>query len=178
MAIKAPGSLSKHYNDWVNIGASPKVLKWIQDGVELPFIKTQERFLFNNHKLSAREEKFIDSEISDLEKSGAISRVDYIPHCVSPIGCVAKKGNKLRLIVDLRKLNDNINCPHFKNEDIENVCENIETGDNLITVDLKDGYHHINIHKAYRTYLGICWRNVYYVWNILPFGLNASPRFF
>ena len=34
------------------------------------------------------------------------------------------------------------------------------------------------MNEQYRTYLGFKWRNRYFVWNVLPFGLNASPWFF
>merc|ERR1711879_269153 len=42
----------------------------------------------------------------------------------------------------------------------------------------KDGFHHIPVHEDYRSFLGFEWKNKYYVWNVLPFGLNISPYFF
>ncbi len=49
---------------------------------------------------------------------------------------------------------------------------------NLITIDLQDGFPHIPIHKDFTTYLGFYWNGYYYVWQVLPFGLNVSPYLF
>ena len=104
--------------------------------------------------------------------------MDEAPHCVSALSCVPKKGGNLRLVIDLRPLNEHIKCPYFKNEGIDTVCELIEAEDKLFTLDLKSGFHHVSIHNDYRIYLGFQWNNKFYVWNVLPFGLNASPYFF
>ena len=80
--------------------------------------------------------------------------MDEAPHCVSALICVPKKGGKLRLVIDLRPLNEHIKCPYFKNEGIYTVCEFIEDEDKLFALDLKSGFQHVSIHKDYRKYLG------------------------
>lgn len=170
--------LKDHISFWRDINASSEIIDWIENGVKLKFASPPPQFEYRNHQLNPKESAFIDKEISDLLLKGAISQVDQAPHCVSPIGCVPKKGNKFRLIIDLRAINKHVKCPYYKNEGIETVCDYIEVGDNLITLDLKDGFHHISVNEQYRTYLGFKWRNRYFVWNVLPFGLNASPWFF
>lgn len=106
-----------------------------------------------------------------MVRSGAFRKVNFIPICVSPVGCVKKKGNKWRLITDLRHLNQCVEAPEFQYEDINIV----KPGDHFITWDLHSGFHHIPVYESLQTYFGIKWRNNNYV---LPFGLNASPYYF
>ena len=87
----------------------------------------------------------------------------------------AKKWGKLRLIVDLRTLNGYCQALKFKYENIKCVTAQVEQGDYMISVDLKNGYQHILIHPDFRAYLGICWKGQYYTWRVLPFELNFSP---
>lgn len=177
MSVTA-NSLHSHYTKWMDICAPPTVLQWIGQGVCLPLRSTPRKFLLPNKFLSKPQEKFVTSEIKSLLVSGAISVCDSVPHCVSPIGCVPKKQNKYRLIVDLRQVNTYCRLPSFVNENINTVCGLVKKDDDLYTIDLKSGFHHIGVHPEFRKYLGIFWKGTYFVWNVLPFGLSASPYFF
>ena len=75
-------------------------------------------------------------------------------------------------------LNKHVHCPYFKNEGINTVCDLLDQNDHLLTVDLKDGFHHVSVNPEFRTFLGFCWKNQFYVWNVLPFRLRSSPWFF
>ena len=54
----------------------------------------------------------------------------------------------------------------------------------MISFDLKSGYHHIDIHKNFQTFLGFSWKcpktNTvkHYVFTVLPFGLSSAPYVF
>ena len=172
------GSLKRNIGEWSKIGANPDVLKWISDGVELPFDSKPNSYEYKNHALNVEQAVFIDRELSSLLKAKVISRVDKKPFCVSAIGCVPKKNKKWRLIVDLRPLNEHISVPNFKNEGIDVVCDQLQYGDQFISLDLKHGYYHIPVNREYRSYLGFAWKKQYYVFNCLPFGLNISPFYF
>lgn len=66
----------------------------------------------------------------------------------------------------------------FTYEDIEDVISTVLPGDHLVTLDLKDGFFHIPVHKDNRDLLCFRWRNHYDRWCVLPFGSNVSPYFF
>ena len=86
-----------------------------------------------------------------------------------------KKGpSRFRLIHDLRRVNELSKCNSLVYEDIHTVTELCEPDDHLVTLDIKDGYHHISINEQYRTVLGFMFENVYYEFCVLPFGLNIS----
>ena len=78
--------------------------------------------------------------------------------CVLPIQCVPKKENKLRMVVDCRYVNASIVTPKFKQEGIKSVAEQILEGDQLISVDLENGFHHVDMIPEHWQYSGMCWQ--------------------
>ena len=160
---------------WKDIGASESIIDWVKNGVHLSFNSSPVPYSQANRVVSALHKQFVDSEIQNLLNKGAISPVAYKPLCVSALSCVPKKNKKLRLITDLSPLNEHVKSPYFKNEGIDVVSELLDCDDHLVTVDLKDGFHHVSVHPDSLDYLGIYWNKQYYTWNVLPFGLNCSP---
>ena len=172
--VKA-ASICDKYQDWVNIGTNQLVLDWVKNGVKIPFNSIPNNYCEYNRPSTQKHLEFVSQELINLQKTGAISQVNTKPQVISPLHCVPKKGNKLRLILDLRWLNQHITAPKFTNEGINVACDLIQTGDRLAKLDLRDGFHHLKIHKDFRTYLGFQWQGRYYVYNVLVFGLNISP---
>ena len=68
--------------------------------------------------------------------------------------------------------------PSFTQEDIKSVSVLIDHNDQLVTIDLKDRFHHVKIHQDYQKYLGISWKGGYYVWQVLPCGVQCTPYYF
>ena len=95
-----------------------------------------------------------------------------------PIQCIPKKSGKLRLVIDCRHVNQFICAPRFKQEGIEVVAQLIEEDDVLISVDLEDGFHHVDMNCSCHTYFGMYWRGEFYIWCVLTFGCSASPYIF
>lgn len=163
---------------WMRLQLSDTFRLWLINGVPIPFVSAPTAFVLPNHKLSKKHELFIDREIKELLRSEAIERCAYRPKCVSPIGVVPKKNAKLRLITDLRQLNEHCAKCSFQYEDIRLLSDIIVENDYMVTLDIKNGFHHILVHKDYRDYLGFKWRGLYFRWRVLPFGLSCSPYYF
>jgi len=163
---------------WSRLRLSDTFKSWLSHGVSIPFIATPLTFAVANHKLSRKYELFVDQELKELLKSEAIEKCSYKPMCVSPIGVVPKKNAKLRLITDLRQLNNYCAKCSFQYEDIRCLSDIIVKGDYMVTLDIKNGFHHILVHKNYRDFLGFKWRGQYFRWRVLPFGLSCSPYYF
>jgi ribonuclease HI len=170
--------LASNVQAWQNIGANTTTIDWILNGVTLDLCEQPVPFELQNRKFEVHEETFIDEEVERLLAAGSIRATDQKPICISPLSVVPKKGNKLRLVTDLRKVNQYINTPYFRNEDIEVASKYIQSGDSMISIDLKNGYHHIPINTAFQQYLGFAWRNKHYVWQVCPFGLSSSGYYF
>lgn len=172
-------SLKNNIASWEKIAASSIVLQWIRFGVPLVFQGcAPHQFMFSNPKFSVKEIQFIRSELHDLLACGAIREVDSKPWCVSPIRCVPKKRNKLRLITDLRQVNSFVTAPKFQHDGINVVAEYISFKDSMITLDLEKGFHHVPVNPDYWKYLGFQFDKKFYVWCVLPFGLCCSPYYF
>ena len=164
-------------NEWEAISASPTVLNWIKNGVEIPFQQEPLPFEYKNRHFNKKEQLFLQSEISRLLKSGVIERDDKVCH-ISPINCVPKRNNKFRLVADLRHINSHVISKNFKYDSILSVTESIKPQDKLITVDIKDGFYHIPVSEQSQKYLAFTFEGQKYKWCRLPFGCCVSPYFF
>lgn len=172
------GTLTKNYAHWCDIGANQEVLSWLKNGVKIPFATEPDCFYLPNHTLSFKQSEFVKEELKTLVHAGAIERCSTPPKCISPLGIVPKKGGKLRLITDMRKLNSYMNVPKFQYEDIQTVTNLIQKDDLLITLDISNGFHHIQIAEQDRDKLGIFFKGHYYRWKVAPFGFAVSPLLF
>lgn len=174
------GTLTENHAKWYDIHANQEVLSWLKDGAKIPFATEPDCFHLPNQKLSFTQGEFVASELNNLVKAGAIERCNSNtpPKCISPLGCVPKKGGKLRLITDMRRINSHVTVPKFQYEDIQTVTNMIQSDDQLITLDISNGFHHIPIAEQDRDKLGIFFRGRYYRWKVAPFGLSISPLLF
>lgn len=170
--------LKLNWEAYQKIGAPTQVIEWLQEGIKIPFKTEPISLTLPNYITSIKHEKFIDEEIKSLLESNTIRKVDFKPYCVHPLKCVPKKKNKLRLVTDCRQINLHIDTPTFTQEGIAGVAELIKPEDDLFSVDLKSGFHHVPIHRDYWKYFGIQWRGQYYVWTFFPFGVSCAPYFF
>jgi len=170
--------LGEKVQAWKNINAPQYVIDWVVNGVPIPFSQPVPDFELDNHRLNYIQCAFIDKEIQRLLLSGYIEPCDSKPKCVSPIGCVPKRNKKYRLITDLRHLNSHCDVPKFRNEDIRDCVKLISPNDQFVTTDIKDGFYHIKVASDFRDYLGFKWKNHYFRWSVLPFGLSISPYYF
>lgn len=174
---------------WAAVGASASVLSWIEHGVPLirkeqSDIDTLDNYRCDNRLNCPSQQVFVESEINRLLEAGAIEKCADAPACVSPLTCVPKKkqpdgsGPKWRLVTDLRHVNNLLVDSHFKHEDIRTVIQFCDFGDLMIKVDIKDGYHHLSVRECDRDLLGFRFKDTYYRWRVLPFGLSLSAYYF
>lgn len=119
------------------------------------------------------------TEIKKLLDKGAISKaVNSVDQFVSPFFLVDKPNGGKRFILNLKKLNEFLDPPHFKLEDWKTVIRVLSKDCFLATIDLEDAYFAIPIHKNYRKFLRFYFENQLYEFNCLPFGLSTAPFVF
>ena len=160
------------------IGAPEYVFDWIRNGVQLKFSQKPARCYYKNRINSLKEFQFIDHQVQQLELDGTIRCAFEKPRCILALQCMPKKNKKLRLVVDCRPVNEHMVTPKFSQEGINTVGELIEKDDEMITIDLKDGFYHLGVHIDSQTYLGFKWRGKFFVWQYLPFGVAMCPLLF
>jgi len=170
-------SLRKTSGIWKENCPNPLIKQWICHGAPIPFSAPPPRFHLNNYNLTTTQADYITEEINKLLQAGTIKETSSA-HNISPLGVVPKKNGKLRMILDLRRLNSFVSTPRFAMEDIRKVRPLLQMGDFMTSIDLKDGFHHIPILPRHQQHLGMSWQGHTYVWTHLPFGLSASPYIF
>ena len=119
--------------------------------------------------------------IRELLGTGCIWETVQPPRVVNPLS-VSARGDKKRLILDLRYVNDHVLKQRIKFDDWR-VMEHFLTRDGfMFSFDIKQGYHHIEMDSDSVEYLGFAWemdgRLRYFVFLVLPFGLTSAPYIF
>ncbi|KMQ83228.1 reverse transcriptase, partial [Lasius niger] len=173
------GKLSYFVDNWKNITRDNFIIQTIR-GYKIPFLSIPNESQFR--QLDSRSTSDIDlleKEVESLQKSGAIKKCSSTKgQFVSQIFLVDKPGGTKRFIINLKRLNEFVDTPHFKLEDLRVAANLLTSNDFMSHVDLKDAYFAIPIHKNNRKYFRFDLKGVLYEFTCLPFGLSSSPFVF
>ena len=91
---------------------------------------------------------------------------------------VVREKDKVRPILNCQRINQFIQCQHFKMESVPILRDLIEAGDWMCKIDLKDAYTVVPIHPESRQYLSFLQHGTVYQYKSLPFGMSVAPRVF
>ena len=168
--------LRHHYDFWKTFCHSSTVLSWVRDGFPLKWTtEPPAQVILSNHSSAHAHSDFVDEAVTELLATCTAHQVNEPPHCVLPLGVVPKPGtSKLRLVYDGQYINAALVCPAFKYETLAELPEVLQPRDFMFTIDLKSGYHHLDIHPDSWQYLGFAWKGKYYVFTQLPFGVSVA----
>ena len=179
--ILVKSRLKKNLQFWENIGAYPFILNVIEHGYKIPFESIPPKQHNNNNKSALENKDFVSKAIQELLHKNLIVQCDDIPHIVSPLS-VAKNRTKLRLILDLSRINKFIKKNNIKYEDWKTALTYIQPHYWLVKFDIHSAYHHIDIYEPHTTYLGFSWKmdnvTLFYKFTVLPFGITSAPFIF
>lgn len=175
--IKYAGQLGKFYEKWKTITEDSYVLNAIR-GFKIPFISQPYQFIEPKcPEMSKSECEAISSSLLPLIESGAIVKSkEEVDQFISNIFTVKKSNGTNRLVINLKPLNEFVDCPHFKMEDHRTVCNLMSRDCYMASIDLKDAYHLIPIAKMDQKYFKFRWAGQLYKYTCIPFGLNIAPR--
>ena len=128
---------------------------------------------------SSQARSALDKEVLSMEEKGAIEEVS--PHSRAFYGrlfTVPKSSGGLRPVLDLSPLNKHLQVIHFRMETPRSVRDAIRPGDWATSLDLKDAYFHVPIHRSSRKFLRFVWNDRVFQFRALPFGLSLAPWVF
>ena len=83
-----------------------------------------------------------------------------------------------RPVINLKGLNQFVRTEHFKMEGLHLLPDLLQPGDWMVKLDLKDAYLQVLIHQEHQPLLTLQWKENFYMFKCLPFGLSAAPRVF
>ena len=106
------GRLKSSLNFWVEtLAASDFVLDMIRRGYRLPFAEYPSECFLKNNRSALQHPDFVAEAIIELLSNGCIVEHDVPPFCVNPL--TVAEGKKLRLVIDLRHVNNCLVKPRF-----------------------------------------------------------------
>ena len=177
--VDVQGRLKQSFKFWSEtLQASSAILEWIQVGYKLPLQYLPEPHSQSNHTSALSHESFVTEAVSQLVANRCVKKVIEKPYICSPLSVVENAEGKLRLVLNLRYLNQCLNQVKFKYEDLRVALLMFTQEDFLFKFDLKSGYHHVDIFEPHQKYLGFAWEISnqinFYVFTVLPFGLATA----
>ena len=91
---------------------------------------------------------------------------------------VLSQNKKLRLVFNLKSLNNCVQLEKFKLEDLDIVRILLRPEDYLMKLDLKDVYFTVPIYEPHKKYPRFQFQNITHEFQCLPFGPSTGPRVF
>jgi len=82
------------------------------------------------------------------------------------------------MILNLKEFNKSVEHHHFKMNTLDTVTKMIKPGCYMASVDLKDAYYTVPIHKDHQKFLKFKFKGCLYKYTCLPNGLSSAPRIF
>ena len=151
----------------------------IRRGYRLPFAQYPSQCFLKNDRSALQHPEFVAEATTELLSNGCIVEHVVPPFCMNPL--TVAEGKKLRLLIDLRRVNNCLVKPRFKYEDLRSLSQVLDEEHWFFTWDLKSGYHHVDICLDHQKYLGFAWPFSgvvrYFTFAVLPFGLSSACFF-
>ncbi|XP_053195327.1 LOW QUALITY PROTEIN: uncharacterized protein LOC128379724 [Scomber japonicus] len=179
----ASRSTPQHLAHWRQCTRCPWVLNTLESGYRLQFRTRPPPFPgIVPTLLSNRADcQSLVTEVSALLKKGAITPVpsgEMHQGFYSTYFLVPKKDGGLRPILNLKGFNGFLKRLPFRMLRLSRLLSAVRHGNWFTTVDLRNAYFHIPIHRGHRKYLRFFFQGTAYEYAVLPFGLSLSPRTF
>ena len=173
------GKVTENYDSWALLTKDKFILDIIHDGLKIDFFEEPCPFQTYSPHFTTLESRAIELEIQTLLQKQVISECQREPgDFVSPIFTREKKDGSLRVILNLKNLNNSVYYNHFKLESLDNVLNIIQTGVWMASVDLKDAFYTIPVHASHQKYLKFSWKDKLYKFQAMPNGYAEAMRVF
>lgn len=173
------GRLNFFAPHWERITNNPYIVDWVR-GYRLPFINLPRPEDCSPVKGQSQSNPDLLQEcIKELLEKGVIEKVPGRNcHFLSPFFLIERPNKQPRFILNLKKLNTFIKQVHFKMEDYRTALKLVQKGAFMCTIDLKDAYYAIPVHRSHRRFLAFRFQGAIYQYRTLPFGLSSAPYAF
>ncbi|XP_068675664.1 uncharacterized protein [Montipora foliosa] len=168
---------------WRSLGTSQFILNVISQGYKIPFFELPTSFFKANNASALSNRSFVSKAVNELLHKNLVEEIFCVPDIVNPLSVSTRSSGKQRLLLDLRHVKSFIFKQKFKCEDLSIAIQIFDQGCHLFKLDLKSGYHHIEIFPEHRKFITFAWdfgtgSSRYFQFCILPFGLSLAPFIF
>lgn len=122
--------------------------------------------------------KLVDQNIAKLLSAGILERVESPTTWCSPLQVVKQDNGDVRLCVDLREANKAVRRTLFPIPTLDDVCDKILGAKYFSKVDLRKGYHQIELDEESRDITTFRYQNGIFRYTRLVFGLSSAFELF
>ena len=184
LPLRVGGCLAPHWRWWQAIGAESWVVTVLRDGYRVPFLDSPpplSRTLvsFPMHRAGSPRAQALRQEVEGMLAKEALEIArDPGPGFYSRLFLVEKASGGWRPVISLSHLNEFVQLTRFKMETVASVLLSVREGDFLASLDLKDAYFQIPIHRSSRKLLRFTSEGTVYQFRALSFGLSTAPQVF
>ena len=151
------GRLRKFVDFWRTLEVSQFILNVIMQGYKIPFFQLPTPFVKRNNTSARENSDFVSQAVSDLLRLDLIEELACKPNIINPLSVSTRSSGKQRLILDLRHVSQFIYKQKFKCEDLSVATQLFNRNYYLFKLDLKSGYHHVEIFPDHRKFLAFAW---------------------
>jgi ribonuclease HI len=172
--------LNEFQHFWVQNVSDQWAVDVVSQGYYIPFLARPPLTLkIKKTILPLVQHPVLLEEIEHMLLKHAIQEVDpQTPGFYSTFFLVPKKDGGQRPVLNLKGLNKYVPNKTFKMQTLQVVQQQLQKGDWLASLDLKDAYFHVPIHPEYQKYMRFEFLGKVYQFRVLPFGLSTAPRVF
>lgn len=128
------------------------------------------------YRLSLSDRKKVQEIVADLIDKGLVSEGDS-PYA-SPLVLTTKKNGQTRMCVDYRALNKITTRIQYPLPIPEDQIDTLKGKTIYICIDLKSGFHQIEVHPDSQKYTAFVTPDGQYIFHRVPFGLSNGPAWF
>ena len=172
------GQISLKLPEWRKITSGAEVLCTVA-GENIEFTSLPQQISFKINQFSEKENGIIDLEIQQLLGKDVIVESSHEQdEFISPIFLRPKPDGSHRLILNLKKLDENVVYRHFKMDSIWTAISLMKPNCYMASIDLKDAYYSVRVSPKHQKYLKFLWNGTVYKFTCLPNGLALCPRKF
>jgi hypothetical protein len=167
----------QNISEWESLGADKTLIRVIKHGVKLPLVGTPAP----NHPRAVQTEL-----LPTLEEYAALgvlqplssTQIIHTKYWVHTFSRPKANSHKLRLITNLKPLNQFLHTPSFKTDTWTTVTSVLKNNPDLkwaATLDLRNWFFHLGLHPQAQRWIRLKTKEGGYQFSTLPFGLQCSP---
>ena len=173
------GAIAEHLSEWKKY-TSDRGLLQVVSGCPVEFYTSPPKNTRSKaYPVSPVLSSKMNDEIQSMVSKGILKQVEFSEDLfLSPIFARVKKSGALRIILDLKMLNEYVPYKHFKMEGFENALSLVRPGTWFTSLDLKDAYYSVLIKPEDQKYFAFEFMSKYYVYRAMPNGWANAPYIF